>query len=304
MTRRAAITIDLDTPAADILAGGRAAAMRRRSYERAVPRLLELLDREGVKATFFAVGADAADPACAALLRRAAQAGHEVASHSLSHDRSLPVASFEDILRDILEAERLIGLAAGKKPRGFRAPGAVLSANLLDALARAGYLYDSSLNASMLYNAAKAAYGLFAGAALPSTFSFRAPAGPYLPMKGNPFRPGPARSGWPMEFPLTQAFGLGVPFLSYFLSELGPAGRASALLTIRRRAFVDLVLHDHEFLETDDLRGLEAPAGLTSPGNAEKLSKKIKFVKWVIGELKSSHAVATLENYATDIIGE
>lgn len=300
--KRACVTIDLDTPASDLRAAGPGAgALRRRSYERAVPRLLELLGSEGVRATFFAVGSDAADPVCAGLLRDIVRAGHEVASHSLSHDRNLPLAKSREILREVIGAGRLLELAVGKPPRGFRSPGAVLSADLLAALRSAGCLYDSSLNSSLVYNAAKALYGRFLGTSLPATFALRTPSEPYFPAPGAPLERSTSGPGL-LEFPLTAAAGLGIPFMSYFLSRLGALGRASVRRTAAHGAFINLVLHDHEFLERSDLSGLEVPRGLTTPGAAGDLSGKINFVKWTLREIGRSHAFATMETYATDIL--
>ena len=96
MTERLlAVTVDMDTMAEDL--GGASAESRpelvRASYEKALPRLLELLDRENIKATFFLVASHLEDPGCFSPARRIAEAGHEISSHGWSHDRLLPSRS-------------------------------------------------------------------------------------------------------------------------------------------------------------------------------------------------------------------
>jgi len=305
MDKKAALTIDLDTIASDIAgAGGPAADLRRLSYAHAVPRLLELLDSAGIKATFFAVGVDAADPECAALLRRIALEGHEVANHSLSHDRNLPLKTPAEIRRDLLEADRLIAAAAGKKPRGFRAPGAVLSADLLRAVADAGYDYDSSVNASFIYNLSKAAYGAFTGAKLPALYASGVPDGPYRPSAENFLERAARGISGPVEFPLTVIPLFPLPFMNYFLMRLGPLGKALTALTASRRHFINYVLHDHELLTAEDFSGTRTGSGLTAAWLGKDLVKRINFIEYTLRTLKRSHSFATLETYAGEIRAE
>jgi peptidoglycan/xylan/chitin deacetylase (PgdA/CDA1 family) len=123
----------------------------------AVDRLCELFHRHRLRATFFAIGGELEIPGAAAALRRAASAGHEIASHSFAHDYALsrrPQAEIED---DLSRAEAAIEKAVGRRPRGFRAPGYTLSPALLAALRARGTLYDSSLLPSPSYAVAKAA---------------------------------------------------------------------------------------------------------------------------------------------------
>jgi len=122
----------------------------------AVSRLCELFATLRLRATFFAIGGELAIPGSAGALRGAADAGHEIGSHSHSHDYALSRLPPAGIDADLERAERAIGEAVGKPPRGFRAPGYTLSPALLEAVRARGYLYDSSLLPSPPYYAAKA----------------------------------------------------------------------------------------------------------------------------------------------------
>src|SRR5262245_63163609 len=93
-----------------------------------VPRILELLDRHGVGATFFVPGhtVESFPHETEAILER----GHEIAHHSYAHvdpsgqTRDEETADMERAL-DVLEG-------IGVKPLGFRSPSADLSESTLE----------------------------------------------------------------------------------------------------------------------------------------------------------------------------
>jgi peptidoglycan/xylan/chitin deacetylase (PgdA/CDA1 family) len=109
-----------------------------------VPRVLALLDRLGLRITFFLVGQDGERPENREALRSIAAAGHEIASHSFHHDTALGLQSPEEVEADLARAEAAIASATGARPVGFRGPGFALSPVILRTLARRGYLYDAS----------------------------------------------------------------------------------------------------------------------------------------------------------------
>ncbi len=111
----------------------------------AVSRLSELFSALRLRATFFAIGGEMGIPGSGRALRAAADAGHEVGSHSHAHDYALSRRPAAEIDADLERAEGAILEAVGKAPRGFRAPGYTLSRALLEAVRARGYLYDSSL---------------------------------------------------------------------------------------------------------------------------------------------------------------
>jgi len=114
--------------------------------ETGLPRILELLDRHQVPASFFipAVSAVLHPEMIPAIVKRGR---HEIGVHGWIHE-SLPV------LADAAEEERLLNQAidyltkaSGKRPVGYRAPGWAFSQYTIATLRRAGFLYDSSLSA-------------------------------------------------------------------------------------------------------------------------------------------------------------
>lgn len=123
---------------------------------RASERFSDLCGSLGIKGTLFVVGQDLSLGRGHAQLRAAATAGHEIASHSFSHDYALSRGSVEAIEDDLVKAEREIEAVIGRRPTGFRAPGYTVSKTLTEAIRRRGYGYDSSLLPSPPYYGAKA----------------------------------------------------------------------------------------------------------------------------------------------------
>lgn len=111
-------------------------------FANALPRLLELFERCGVSATLFVVARDAT--AHRGVLARAVEAGHEVASHSLTHPIGLASMPGEAMRREFVESRWLLEETTGEPVVGFRSPQFDMNARALDLLAEAGYAYDAS----------------------------------------------------------------------------------------------------------------------------------------------------------------
>lgn len=114
-------------------------------YRQALPAFLDLLDRFGVSATFFAIGQELAEPAFADFMRDAVARGHRIANHTLHH---LPEFSNLDVpgkRAEIVEAHNRIAETVETPIQGFRAPGYAVDPNVHEILDELGYLYDSSV---------------------------------------------------------------------------------------------------------------------------------------------------------------
>lgn len=112
---------------------------------RSTERLLDILDRDRVHATFFVLGWIAERHP--ALVREIASLGHEVACHGYGH-RMIQQLTRSEFERDVTKAKRAIEDAVGKPVLGYRAPTfSIMRETLwsLDVLAEAGFRYDSSI---------------------------------------------------------------------------------------------------------------------------------------------------------------
>jgi len=107
------------------------------------PRILRLLQRQGIRATFFVPGYTA--ERWPDTVRAIRDAGHEIGHHGYLHEgaRSAPDAETEE--RRLLRGLEALNEVAGVRPVGYRAPMWELTYRLPALLARHGFLYDSGL---------------------------------------------------------------------------------------------------------------------------------------------------------------
>jgi hypothetical protein len=112
-------------------------------YRTAVPRLLELFDEMGVPGVVFFIARDAASQQ--PLLRRIVAAGHEVASHSLTHPQPFRTLAEADLEHEIGESRTRLSAASGMEVVGFRAPAWDVDERVLRMVCKAGYHYDASV---------------------------------------------------------------------------------------------------------------------------------------------------------------
>ncbi len=108
-------------------------------------RILALFDSHGVKATFFMLGWVA--KRYPELVRRILAAGHELASHGMSHVR-VTTQTPADFRNDVVATKQLLEDIAGVPVRGYRAASYSIGAGNLWAfgvLEDAGHIYSSSV---------------------------------------------------------------------------------------------------------------------------------------------------------------
>jgi peptidoglycan/xylan/chitin deacetylase (PgdA/CDA1 family) len=141
------LTFDVDAEAG-WLGEGEAFATRlstlsegRYGVTRGLPRILDILERQQVSATFYVPGWTAEHHGDA--IRSVLAAGHELGHHGYLHLRSDAVSA--DVQRDEIERglEALGGL--GVTPRGYRSPSWELTPETFALLREHGFGWDSSL---------------------------------------------------------------------------------------------------------------------------------------------------------------
>jgi len=171
-------------------------------FESGLRGALDLFARAGLRATLFVVAEDVEDARKLALIRDAADAGHEIASHSVTHhlltdmDRSTKqheISRSRSVLTDTL----------GVDVRGFRAPYFRRDPECLELIGEAGYAYDSSEMAGRN----------------------RQPREPYRPLPGQPL----------FELPLPALSRLALPFHPSYSLMIGQWYFKAGLAAYRRR---------------------------------------------------------------------
>jgi peptidoglycan/xylan/chitin deacetylase (PgdA/CDA1 family) len=113
----------------------------------ALPRILDLLDRHQVPATFFipAMGIMLHPEMATAIVSRRR---HEIGVHGWIHEFWPAVGDAAKEQRTLEQSIAYLTKAAGKRPVGIRAPSSGFSPQTFDLVRKAGFLYDSSLLAA------------------------------------------------------------------------------------------------------------------------------------------------------------
>jgi polysaccharide deacetylase family protein (PEP-CTERM system associated) len=113
--------------------------------ERNVNRILDMLSQRCIHGTFFTLGWIA--QRYPQLVRRIVAEGHELASHGYGHERASDLSE-SAFTQDITQAKKLLEDLSGSAVLGYRAPSFSIGVGNLwafDCLARAGYIYSSSV---------------------------------------------------------------------------------------------------------------------------------------------------------------
>ena len=144
----AAFTFDVDAEscvlAHDPTATKRMSLMSHQAYgpRVAVPKLLRILARQDIRATFFVPGFTA--ECYPDMLRSIVDAGHEVGHHGYLHEQMQGIDR-ETEARYLDRGLEALHRVAGVVPVGYRAPWWELNWQTPGLLAERGFLYDSSL---------------------------------------------------------------------------------------------------------------------------------------------------------------
>lgn len=142
-----ALSFDSDHETNELRDGGRSVnrlAWGQYGHRVGIPRILAVLERHGVPASFYV-------PAVTALLypdeqRRIVSEGHEIGVHGWIHELNSTLAREDErdlMLRSLETLEKVTGV----RPAGMRSPSADFSDNTLSLLRELGFTYDSSLGA-------------------------------------------------------------------------------------------------------------------------------------------------------------
>jgi hypothetical protein len=267
-----------------------------------VPRALELLDRHGLRITWFLVGQDAEFERNHAVLRSIAQRGHEIGNHSFHHEPWLHLYDAAALDAEIARAHGAIEAATGACPVGFRGPGYSVTPAVVDTLIRHGYRYDASTLPTFIGPLARAYYFATSGLRRKQLDQRRALFGsvrdglrPLHPYRWS------GTNGSLVEVPVTTLPLLRVPIhFSYllFLAERAPVlvmpyvSCALALCALTKTA-PSLLLHPLDFLGGD-----EAPALAFFPGMRLSAAQKLQWLERVLARYTARYDFVTVGEHA------
>jgi peptidoglycan-N-acetylglucosamine deacetylase len=263
----ASLSLDLDNQWSYMKTRGDPSWIKFPSYlDLLIPRVLELLEKHGLKITFFVVGQDATLAANQRALEKILNAGHEIGNHSFHHEPWLNGYAPDEVEAELEAAEVAIRSSMGVRPRGFRGPGYSFSSTLLHALKRRGYLYDASTFPTFVGPLARAYYFLNASLSAEEREARRKLFGSL----GDALRPvtpycWDLNGSSLLEIPVTTTPIFRTPFhLSYILYLAGWAPslalayfRMALQLCRATSVCPSLLLHPLDFIGGDDIKSLD-----------------------------------------------
>ncbi len=263
-------------------------------YTRGLPRLLDLFDTYGIKATFFINGRDTdRSPESADLAREAFRKGHEIANHGYEHLPFLTRAPREQVEEEIKRGEEAIERLIGEKPVGFRAPDWNITPLVMEVLEERGYRYDSSVLPTFhrflfqFLHWKNNNYRRHPTLGSPWT-QMLAPLTPYHP-GGSPGRLGAKRI---IELPLTVSPMLRVPFWGTSFMKFGRKSLDSILSSTKRAGlgYFNFLMHGIDLVAPEEI-GDPRLAG--KPGAKRALKDKMADWHYLLERMSNEYRLIT-----------
>lgn len=276
----------------------------------ALPRFEALFEEAGVRATLFVVGRELEQSdAMQQVLRRMADAGHEIGNHTYDHPYELCRLPEQVIEQEVRRAHEVVAKTIGREhaPVGFRSPGYFVNAKVMRALELHGYRYDSSMFPSPPYYLAKlgvlfgmALRGRRSGAVVSDPRGLTAPPDPYRPDSERPWHHGSATL---VELPVAVMPGLRLPAIGTMLAA-GPSwARTLVLRSMARRGFFNLELHG---IDLSDAVADRIPTELAGrqPDLRVPVSNKREIFLRTIERLREDYEIVPLRDVAARLAPE
>jgi len=303
----ASLSLDLDNQWSYMKTHGDAGWEAFPSYlDVAVPRVLETLRRRGLQISVMVVGQDAALASNAAAMQELGRSPHEIGNHSFHHEQWMLGKGESGIEDEIALAEDAIERATGRRPRGYRGPGYVLSRDVVSVLARRGYLYDASTFPTAIGPLARLYYFWTSRLSREAREQRKDLYGSWRdglrPLRPYAWSIGDARL---LEIPVTTLPLLRVPFhVSYllYLSLVSPlAARAyfAGALGACRAAGIEpsILLHPLDFLGKEDV-----PQLAFFPAMGMPRARKLELVERFLDALVEGFQVTSLAGHARHLL--
>ncbi len=296
MDRQAVLSMDVDCLHGHVQGRWRQRRLLQRddahirlSYTRWLPRFLDLLDEFAVPCTFFLVADFARLPECRSVLRRMTAAGHEIASHSLSHPLGLRHLPPERQWCELNDSRKLLQDLTGQPVHGFRGPGYAIDVPLAEMLLRAGYRYDSSVMPGRLFHWYKAtAHGIDRVLGVEPTVypqGIRRSRGGMFTLTRND------RGDRLVELPISVTPRLGVPFVSFIIRRPSRFAHMHKAITAHEPVVL-YQFHDFEFMDHDSPAEF-VPTLATARDQRHPLPRRMLFFAHVVAALKAGATLAT-----------
>ncbi|HWQ78960.1 MAG TPA: polysaccharide deacetylase [Anaerovoracaceae bacterium] len=108
-----------------------------------VPRITKILDKYGIKASFFIPGMTA--ERYPEMVKALDAAGHEIGNHSYSHKHPHTFDSKEAEKEELVKSNKILENLTGKVPVGYRSPAWEFSTYSVDIIEEMGFKWGSNM---------------------------------------------------------------------------------------------------------------------------------------------------------------
>ncbi|MBI4682249.1 MAG: polysaccharide deacetylase family protein [Nitrospirae bacterium] len=252
------LSIDVDTLAEDLyekeLTRKEKEFLVEVSFRRIIPRVINFLNNNGIKATFFLIGKYAGNYQDSVL--NIFKSGNEIGNHTFSHHKNFSRLGSENIASELRKCHEVISQIIDEPPVGFRAPGYTINSTIMKHLRDMGYYYDTSIIPSWSYQSLKKIYRLFIPKAkkdfiVPQELACAlAPQSPYKFELHSLFKKSGNSSFY--EIPVSVLPLIQIPYLNAIQLRILPAFARLMDLVVFQRSFVNINFHDIEFAVSED----------------------------------------------------
>ncbi len=305
----AAITSDIDS-LEDIYKGQgnrRPGGYTHAEVSMGLENFMRFLEPYNANATLFMVGNDFQYPENQAAIRAMAEAGHEIANHTMTHPQGFRSLSPDQKEKELAGMEAWCEKIIGQKPVGFRSPGWNIADDALPILLKRGYQYDSSVFPTSFMPLLKLMhwYGMRSRrgpdrSTMGHLHYMLAPSIPYRSSRKSLGRRG--KDGL-IEFPITVTPFFRLPVFATFLVSTGLSVFKASVRAIRKFKrplqfqfhLSDFVDYNHSDL-TDQIPqdgvGLYIPYALRI-----SLEEKVKLFRQALDELAQDFQFVTLRSW-------
>lgn len=271
-------------------------------YTQAVPEFLRLLDLFSIKATFFCIGQDLSIDSNKEVVAEIVRRGHEVANHTMNHPKDWTAINSSDILAEIARCHDALA-TAGVKPVGFRASGYYLDRNLVSALHRMGYVYDSSVLPSYAVSLLMPLGRILMARSTKGNWSYGqlayalAPLQPYFLDEQDIFHQ--ANIGSLLELPIAVVPLVRLPFHSTFVFAMGLWLFEWGLRAFRRSGLpLVYVFHAVDLLDGDANGRLKNYVTTRVP-----FRRRLEIVQFILRSITEEYSVVTCSQLANQVKG-
>ncbi len=275
--------------------------------------ITSFFDEFGIHTTLFMVGDDFVPEMNHSSIKAVADAGHELANHSMSHPqgfRWLPAFQKE---KEIADMGKICETVTSIRPVGFRSPGWNMDDSGLPVLKKLDYRYDSSVFPTLLMPVMKAAHwaSMFRQPRPDRTTMgmWRYMFAPRTPYRTSDHSLAQKGSDGLVEFPISVTPLLRIPFFATLLLFLGYETYASLYKRMRSAGlpihfqmhlsdFVDYSLPEFQDQMPTRSRGAYVPQALTTP-----LEEKLDIFRRMMELIVADYSFTTLKDWASKVEG-